>query len=75
MEAAGFNPYNSFNSTLVQLKECLILSLVMYLLCFNSTLVQLKARSLITGWLIDWRFNSTLVQLKGTFRPYSLSFT
>ena len=45
MEAAGFNPYNSFNSTLVQLKEILILDKGIGIVCFNSTLVQLKVEN------------------------------
>ncbi len=43
MEAAGFNPYNSFNSTLVQLKEVVVRIIFLCKSCFNSTLVQLKA--------------------------------
>ena len=43
MEAAGFNPYNSFNSTLVQLKVVVLLDIGHRVICFNSTLVQLKA--------------------------------
>ena len=42
MEAAGFNPYNSFNSTLVQLKVTDPLYVDIAIFSFNSTLVQLK---------------------------------
>ena len=38
---------NSFNSTLVQLKDCTPAGVVVSLFSFNSTLVQLKAGSQI----------------------------
>ena len=37
------NEKQSFNSTLVQLKECVTRIKIMCPTCFNSTLVQLKA--------------------------------
>ena len=53
----------SFNSTLVQLKDWNMKMWQKYR-CFNSTLVQLKVRTMISGPLTCTGFNSTLVQLK-----------
>ena len=54
----------SFNSTLVQLKGCLLILKEITVRSFNSTLVQLK----VMFWGIvssaAFCFNSTLVQLK-----------
>ena len=54
----------SFNSTLVQLKEVERLLLRVFPIRFNSTLVQLKANSSLRTVLRQRSFNSTLVQLK-----------
>ena len=54
----------SFNSTLVQLKDWNMKMWRQKYRCFNSTLVQLKVRTMISGPLTCTGFNSTLVQLK-----------
>ena len=54
----------SFNSTLVQLKDWNMKMWRQKYRCFNSTLVQLKVRTMISGTLTCTGFNSTLVQLK-----------
>ena len=55
---------NSFNSTLVQLKEGADTNGDVYNNRFNSTLVQLKVPPKCLLALLSPRFNSTLVQLK-----------
>ena len=64
MEAAGFNPYNSFNSTLVQLKVLRISGLWTNGIGFNSTLVQLKVDFIIRDKLIFIRFQFYLSSIK-----------
>ena len=54
----------SFNSSLVQLKDWNMKMWRQKYRCFNSTLVQLKVRTMISGPLTCTGFNSTLVQLK-----------
>ena len=54
----------SFNSTLVQLKDWNMKMWRQKYRCFNSSLVQLKVRTMISGPLTCTGFNSTLVQLK-----------
>ena len=58
----------SFNSTLVQLKDWNMKMWRQKYRCFNSTLVQLKVRTMISGPLKCTGFNSTLVQLKGVVK-------
>ena len=62
--AAAFRKFNSFNSTLVQLKEGLQRTLKKPERCFNSTLVQLKVQLFEFEEEKLFGFNSTLVQLK-----------
>ena len=57
----------SFNSTLVQLKDWNMKMWRQKYRCFNSTLVQLKVRTMISGPLTCTGFNSTLVQLKVSY--------
>ena len=59
--------FNSFNSTLVQLKAKLDDLAIGYEICFNSTLVQLKVVQSTLGGTGVACFNSTLVQLKAKF--------
>ena len=54
----------SFNSTLVQLKDWNMKMWRQKYRCFNSTLVQLKAMAVTGPGYIIHCFNSTLVQLK-----------
>ena len=58
---------NSFNSTLVQLKDVLQVILARRKQSFNSTLVQLKVFNCSPRVGLQLCFNSTLVQLKETY--------